>query len=528
MPFGIEREIVESLDYNLAIKRIRNDLQSDFIYAPHLSAIFYKSADELWDFLSNKLRSGQYNPKLPIILEVPKPNGFTRPGSILWACDRLTYQIAVDTIAPQAEKALDRSRVFSHKLLYEDPSGFMFKPSRESYKEFREKILEYLTCGDFSHVLKADVSSFFERIYQHVLINFLSGAGCNRLVVTFLGQLLSAFTQKDSHGIIQGIYPSDFLGSFYLCSLDARYETENIPSIRYVDDFYTFYNTPREALFNKIRLSSWLRPDGLNLNELKTDIFPVKELIQEETEIDKMLESVKEEVSTQLDREDFYQSTISWDVIYEDVIPDETEVSTPELEKTKHLFNQTVDSPKTRNKIDRVCLTAFIAAKDEAAVDYVLRQFVSQPHMAQIFAKYLQLFVNKNESICEEVEKIFSSEDLIYDYQLHWVYALLMFSKRVKRGTVVSALRHLQNARRSDVIRAVSAIFIGRFGDTAQRRVLRTHYDNEASPYVKAAIIYSLKHFPKTERDTYFRAWRGHDEIYPLVIDAAKKMIGEG
>jgi hypothetical protein len=85
MPFGIDRQVLESLDYNLAIKRIRNDLQSDFIYAPHLSAIFHKSADDLWDFLFHKLSRSQYEPRLPIILEVPKSNGFTRPGSILWA-----------------------------------------------------------------------------------------------------------------------------------------------------------------------------------------------------------------------------------------------------------------------------------------------------------------------------------------------------------------------------------------------------------------------------------------------------------
>lgn len=527
MSFGLDNSVIENFDHILAVKRIRNDLQSDFIYAPHLSAIFYKAAEELWDFFSRKLRNHRYDPKLPIILEVPKSNGFTRPGSILLPCERLSYQIAIDTIALKAERSLDRSRVFSYVLLEEDPDGFMFKSPGECYREFLEKKLYYLTNKDYTHVLKADISSYFERLYQHVLISLLNGAKCDKHVVRFLQNLLLAFTQKDSHGIVQGIFPSDFLGSFYLCSLDTRYETENIPSVRYVDDFYTFYKTPKDAFVNKIRLSSWLRPDGLNLNESKSDVFEVEKLVQEETEIDKMLARAKEEVISELDREDFYSSTISWDSLYEDAGSEEAEASAPMLEATKHLFSQTDVSPKLRDKIDRFCLAAFLAAKDEIAVPYVLDKFASQPHMAQRYAKYLQPFVKGNEDISEIVESIFTSANLIYEYQLHWLYALLMFSSKVKNNTVISAIRHLKDVGRSEVIRAVSAVFIGKFGNATQRRLLRTHYQNEPSLYVKAAIIYSLRHFPKVERDTYFRAWSGHDEINPLIITAAKRMIDE-
>jgi len=527
MPLGIDNRIIESIDYKLAIKRIKNDLQSDFIYAPHLNAIFHRAGGELWDFLSRKLRNYLYEPRLPLVLEVPKANGFTRPGSILWPCERLAYQIAVDTIAPIAESALDRSRVFSCVLLQEDPDGFMFKSPRECYAEFEERKLSYLKSEEYTHSLKADISSYFERLYQHVLINLLEDAGCERQVIKFLEQLLLAFMQKDSHGIVQGVYPSDFLGSFYLISLDARYETDSIPSVRYVDDFYTFYRTPRDALINKIQLSSWLRTDGLNLNEAKTDVYKVEDLIQEETEIDRMLESAKEEAFAELNRIDFYSSTISWDFLYEDIVPEEAEVSLPKLEATKLLFNQKDVSPKTRDKIDRVCLTIFTAAKDDIAVDYVLKQFSSKPHMAQIYAKYLLPFIKQEEEICERVERIFSTKDLIYEYQIHWIYALLMFSSRISNNTVITAIRHLRDVSRSEIIRAVSAVFIGKFGGPAQRRLLRTHYQNEASSYVRAAIIYALKHFPKSERDTYFRAWGGHDEIYPLVINAAKQMIGK-
>ncbi|MCK4825892.1 hypothetical protein KA005_59640, partial [bacterium] len=219
----------------------------------------------------------------------------------------------------------------------------------------------------------------------------------------------------------------------------------------------------------------------MNLNESKSDVFEVEKLVQEETEIDKMLESAKEEITTEFDREDFYSSTIPWDFLYEDAISDEIEVSTSMLEATKQLFSQTDVSPKLRDKIERFCLEAFLAAKDNIAVEYVLDKFASQPHMAQRYAKYLQPFVKGNEDICKMVESIFSSADLIYEYQLHWLYALLMFSSKVKNNTVITAIRHSQDLGRSEVIRAVSAVFIGKFGNASQRRILRTHYQNEPS-----------------------------------------------
>jgi len=531
MPLRVVRQAIdqflERTDYELAIKRINNDVQSDFIYAPHLSIIFKKAADELGEFLSNKLQSEQYNPRLPINLEVPKSNEFTRPGSILYPCERLAYQAAVDIIAPEAERALDRSRVFSYELLEEDPNGYMFKPADECYGKFDERKLSYLENEENSEVLYADVSCYFERLNQHELVNSLSRAGCDELIVKFLDRLLSAFTQRDSRGIVQGIYPSDCLGSFYLSPIDTQFEVEEIPSIRYVDDIYVFLNSPREARFNRIQLSQRLRKLGLNLNELKTKIFPAEELIQEETEIDRMMESAKDEANLELNREDFYSSTISWDILYDDVVPDEVEVSAPELEATKRLFNQTAVSTELRDKIDRRCLRNFEAAQDESAVDYVLNNFVSKPHMAQRYARYLKRFIKRNSAICEKVEQIFLEEDFIYDFQLHWLYALLECSSQLRNETVVSAIRHLQDPKRSVVIRAVSAILIGKFGSSSQRGLLKSHYEDEASSYVRAAIIYAAKHFPQGERNICFTTWRGHDEIFPLVVEAARRTIDE-
>ncbi|MFQ5965212.1 MAG: hypothetical protein ACE5KZ_13135 [Candidatus Scalinduaceae bacterium] len=177
MSIGIEKQVTDQFVKDLSIKRIRNDLQSDLIYSPHVTSIFHLASDELFERLISKLNSGSYDPRLPITIEVPKASGFTRPGSILWPYERLAYQLAVDNIAETSEKALNRNYVFSYPILLNDPEGFMFKPASECFSG--NKILAYCKGGKYSHVFIADVASFFERLYQHALINLLTSAGCN-------------------------------------------------------------------------------------------------------------------------------------------------------------------------------------------------------------------------------------------------------------------------------------------------------------------------------------------------------------
>jgi len=336
---GLDAKIIKQLDPELSLKRILNDIQSDFIYAPHFNAIFSLAGNDLWEKLSSKLKSGNYEPVLPITMEVPKASGFSRPGSILWPFERLTYQATVDNIAGIAEASLNRKQVFSYALLYDDPKGFMFESASDCFTAFKHKVLEYSNSGEYTYVLKADVASFFERLYQHVLINLLSSAGCNNYIVSFLEKFISLLTQKDSHGIIQGVFPSDFLGNFYLCALDAEHRMNEIPFVRYVDDIYMFFKSKKQVDIHKIVLSSWLRRDGLNLNEAKTKTFEVEDLIKEETEVEQMFEYAKEEAWSELSREDFYSSTISWDFLFSDEEEDEISEEDIELEGTRKLFD---------------------------------------------------------------------------------------------------------------------------------------------------------------------------------------------
>ena len=111
-PFGMDGATLSKIDWNLALKRITQDLRTDFIYAPHLSFIYSKAGDALIAQVKADLKSGQYCTGLPLTIEVPKSFGikvlaskrlgpsFSRPGSILLPHDRLLYQALADQVAP--------------------------------------------------------------------------------------------------------------------------------------------------------------------------------------------------------------------------------------------------------------------------------------------------------------------------------------------------------------------------------------------------------------------------------------------
>ena len=159
--YGLDSTLVNEIEYGLSLGRIRTDVLTDFILAPHYSVIYTYSADELIERVKTLLRSGAYAPKLPIKVDIPKRSGLTRPGAILPPIDRLVYQVLVDTIGEQAEAQLDRSRVFSYVLLTDDPEFKMFRPGDECWQNKQSALSSRCQDGSLKYVVKADVACFF-------------------------------------------------------------------------------------------------------------------------------------------------------------------------------------------------------------------------------------------------------------------------------------------------------------------------------------------------------------------------------
>lgn len=516
---GLDPAQIKHIDPDLAIRRLRVDVRSDFIFSPHFDAVYSFNHEALWDRLRAQLEAGRYEPSLPIILEVPRESGITRPGAILKPLDRLLYQCLVDNLAPIAFQEIDPARSFGNSLAGNGLEEQMFDPGDTAWASFSHVVQSYCQNDNYNWAVRADVSAYFENIDQHVLINFLSSSGCNSSVVRCLEELLLSWSGRSSRGIPQGVFPSDFLGNLYLCGLDAKFQLQGVPSARYIDDIYLFYPTYLAAKKGLADLCKELRIDKLHLNERKTRIFRTNELLHEETRLDDLLQEAREAAEQDaFSHIDTYVLHAAWNEN-----EDSLDLQEVDLEAFERLFDHVKDSSFPSDKIERLCLPFLAAVASDSAVDYVLDNYVEKAHQAKVYATYLAALARSNHEIQSKVEEILLSDDLAFDWQRMWLAAAVWRLDAVSDRSVWNALQLIDSTETGESLKAILALVVAKHGTAKAKRVLRGKYDSEPSPYVRSALVYATQYFPPDERRACRKAWSGHSIESSLIVEAAKQ-----
>ena len=536
-PFGLDPEWIKKIDWQLALKRVMQDLRSDFIYAPHLSFVYAMAGEQLIAQTKRDLEDGRFSPGLPMTIEVPKtfriqvavPSkrlgpSYSRPGSILMPKDRLLYQVLADQAASIIESKTDHSRSFSHRLSELD-SPTMFAPTRTCWSQLQKANAEYAKGPSVKYILRLDIANFFGSINQHTLINVLNDVGYPAALSSRLEGLLTGYVgERSSRGILQGMCPSDLLGNFYLAPIDQFLKELNVPSARYVDDLYLFLESVDAADQLLRKLIPELRSYDLVLNEAKSKIIPASALIAEEPDLEKLFSTAVEEISAQIEEEDFdadYGFQSEWD----DDVGSESDDDKDELElaATKLLFDAISEYPGYEENIERFCLPLFARSGSDFAVAHVLDAFRKRPSMSQIYSAYLVGFLEDGGVSTLLVGELKDSS--LMDWQKMWVLAALLQAKEEAPGGAKAALDILQDATRHEALRATAAIYVGRFGDHSRRKSLRTMYPS-LSPYIQAAIYFSSRTWPSAERLTARSSWGTHSPLNMLLgagMELAKK-----
>jgi hypothetical protein len=513
---GLDRKVISQIEPGNVIAHVKADIRSDFILAPHYNAVINRASDALWEQLKQQLSAGTYQPELPITMSVPKERFFTRPGSILQPRDRFLYQALVDVVMDKLEGSLDRQRSFSQ--VPSRAPGQMFEPNHESWKRFQDRIAEI--CEEREYILKADISHYFERLPHHHLVNLMAAAGCAPEVVGLLEEMMLAFRERNSFGIIQGLYPSDALGNFFLSDFDAYCDMRGILSARYVDDIYMGFDSDAAARQGLANLIESLRKDGLHLNEYKSKIMPADEVVQEETAIDRMFDEIREEVEDDKSYERLspYGFEIEWE---EDEMEDEEEADEEDLENAavERLMANIGDYPKQQDQIEKFCLPILRSAASDSAVKHVLSNLKEKPHQTRLYFSYISTFVGSNVDVVNALEAVMSDET-VSDYQRMFLLAALLRAHKVQKATVNRALQWLNNQQVAKETRAMAAILAAKHGAAQQKRTVRTSYEGEPSDYVRSAILFSSKYLTPADRKTCKRAWGGHSTINTLISKA--------
>ncbi len=535
-PFGLDHDLVEGIDWDLALKRVIHDLRSDFIYAPHLGFIFRNTGAQLIAQLKSLLKAGKFGPGVPLTIEVPKSfrmrvavnptrlgPSYSRPGSILLPLDRLFYQALADQAAPTIARTTSSKRSFSHKLAEPDSENMLI-PTRNCWSDFQNALSKYADLPTARYVLRLDVANFFGSLNQHTLINTLNDAGLKKSLLTRLEHLLTHYTgERSSRGILQGISPSDLFGNYYLAPIDQFLEDSSLLSARYVDDIYIFVESAEAADKLLRELIPALRSYDLVLNEAKSALIPKAALRSEEPDLEALFTAAITEITDQLEDEDLdvdYGFQSDWEDEDEEDAHRGNDENDLELAATKLLFDSVSDYPGQEENIERFCLPLFIKAGSDYAVAHVVDAVKRRPSMTQIYASYLSRFI-ADEGVHGHLEAFMQDASLL-DWQRMCILAALLQAKPKADGPVQSALAILKDGRRHDALRAVAAIYVGFNGAIARRKSLISIYPN-VSPYIQAAIYFSSRSWPPSERSNARASWGASGELQSLLTTAMAK-----
>jgi RNA-directed DNA polymerase len=201
----------------------RADMEPHFVY--HMTK------------LSNELASGTYNPGSVRIFPVAKADGKKRIISALTLRDKVAQRTVLSVLNPIGEK-----------LFHQDSFGY--RPGR-SIDLTIARVNEHLRC-DYIWLVDADIQSFFDEIPHKLLFKRLKKTipdhDIYALLVRWLeiGSPRTGILQKRK-GIPQGGVLSPFFCNVYLTELDNYLSKNNLPFVRFADDFLVFTKTKKAA-----------------------------------------------------------------------------------------------------------------------------------------------------------------------------------------------------------------------------------------------------------------------------------------
>ncbi|WP_446715484.1 group II intron reverse transcriptase/maturase [Bacillus sp. T2.9-1] len=300
--------IISSSENNkLAYRNIKKNIGSKTagVDGRKITDIAKLTEEQFIGYVRNKLRD--YKPKAVRRVEIPKPNGETRPLGIPAIWDRVIQQCILQVLEPIVEaKFSDRSHGFR-------PNRSVENAIAQSYRLMQKSKMSY--------VIDIDIKGFFDNVSHVKLLKQMWTLGIrDKNLLCIISKMLKAKIKLPNGEIIenpkgtpQGGILSPLLSNIVLNELDMWIESqwENIRTkknllqyhkkkdghadkgykyrtlrktklkecyiVRYADDFKVFCNNPNHAKRLFIATQKWLKDRlDLEISEEKSKIVNLK------------------------------------------------------------------------------------------------------------------------------------------------------------------------------------------------------------------------------------------------------------
>lgn len=254
-----------------AFKKAYEDINKNSSGLDEVSFIeFEKDFNTNIQNLIDNIIQNKYIPEPIRKIEIDKSNSDeTRPIGLSSIKDKLVQKVIYNDINSYFD------RTFSS-------NSFAYRPFVSTINAL-DKVSLYLKQENFI-ILKTDIDNFFESIDHNILLKILDShiedKSITRLISLFLQ--IGAFddTQYSSHdvGVYQGDILSPLLSNIYLDTMDKYLQNQNIPFVRFADDFILLFKEKKEAGYTLKDLKEFLKLDlKLKLEKEKTYITHIND-----------------------------------------------------------------------------------------------------------------------------------------------------------------------------------------------------------------------------------------------------------
>lgn len=232
-------------------------------------AKFSQEADRKLDYLSEQLRTGEYQPRPVRRVWIEKTGSHEkRPLGIPTVSDRIVQTAILMVIEPIFENAFHES-------------SFGYRPGRGCKDALRE--VNTLLKDEYVYVVDADLEKYFDSIPHDKLMEEVKLFIADNKLLALIEKLLKQSIEEDGKelkvgkGTPQGGVLSPLLANLYLHSIDLEMSRQGYRMVRYADDLLVLTKSKEEAEKALEVLQNLVGSKGLRLNLEKTRLVDTRE-----------------------------------------------------------------------------------------------------------------------------------------------------------------------------------------------------------------------------------------------------------